>query len=204
MQQPQQQQQPQIIYMMMPSQFQQAPFPQMFQMPMQQMPMQPVPVPVSAPAPAPQPVQKEEQPQPKKEQSKWRAEPPASSLVEPDLIFSFNSKYQWTVFEKHAIAKMLNRFYNLNSEFKRMMNYDYNQINIIKPYHSSGDDESNKHFNIQLFNQKNASQYPQVFRSHHFERRAKEPSSMFHVYISVPRLGVDDITIYKMTEVQSL
>jgi len=200
--QQQQQQQPQIIYMMMPpQQFQQAPFQQMFQMPMQipQPIIQPVPQPVPTQVPQPQ----AKKPKAEQEQTRWRAEPP-SSTIDPDLVFSFNSKYQWSVFEKHCIAKMLNRFYYLNAEFKKMMCEDYNQINIIKPYHSSDNDDANKHFNVQLYNQRNASQYPQIFKLHHLERKAKEVSNMFHVYISIPRYGSDDITIYKMTEVQSL
>lgn len=101
------------------------------------------------------------------------------------LEISFNPKFEWNVFEKASVKTLLRSY--KGAGFNMMMTTQYNQVNIIKPVHL-GVNETNFHFNIQLFNDFSKG-----------NRSANIPSQTIHVYLN------DDLTaITHMTMVTLL
>lgn len=92
------------------------------------------------------------------------------SIMNSPFNVSFNNKETFNEFEKYAIIKMLKNYYLVSEGFKSRMDFEYNQINVIKATHLN-DEDNRPHFNIQLYNN---------FSLVH--RTAQKPSGIGHCY----------------------
>lgn len=97
------------------------------------------------------------------------------------MEISFNPKFDWNVFEKVSIKNVLKSY--KGAGFNTMMTLQYNQVNVVKPTHI-GVNETNYHFNIQLFNDFSKG-----------NRSANTPSQTIHVYLNDDMNAITHMTM---------